>query len=176
MFFCVVFLMPVFAGGPIERSFEKLRLGMTIEEFSKQYQAQERTDAFLNLAQGERFFEVSSEKLPKNMAALVAKFLNNHLYRISAEYTQEFAERTRWESLLTETAKKYGKVTVQSSSQGEKIVEIARWNDGTTTLILQRTGKVRFESEKLKPTNTFSVVYLDDAIWNERLAMEQQMF
>jgi hypothetical protein len=169
-------LLPVFAGLPIERSFGKLNLGMTIEEFSKQYSAKERTDHFLNLAKGERFFEVSAAKLPKDVAALVAKFLNNRLYRISAEYSQEFSERTRWESLLTETAQKYGKVGVQSSSQGEKIVEIARWDDGKTTLLLQRTRKIRFESKKMKPTSTISVVYLDNAIWNERLAMEQPLF
>jgi len=164
------------ASVPIERSFEKLHLGMTLEAFSKQYPAEERKDAFLNLAPGERLFEVSAAKLPKDVAALVAKFLNNRLYRISAEYTKEFAERTGWEVLLTETAQKYGEVGVQSSSQGERIVEIARWDDGTTTLILQRTGKIRFESKKIKPTYTFSVVCLDDAIWKERLAMEQEMF
>ena len=78
--------------------------------------------------------------------------------------------------MLTETAKKYGEVGVQSSTQGEKVVGIARWDDGTTTLILQRTGKIRFESKKVKPIYTFSVVYMDDAIWNERLAMEQPIF
>lgn len=168
--------MPVSAGVPIERSFAKLRLGMTIEAFLKQYQAKERTDPFLNLVPDERLFEVSTASLPKDVAALVAKFLNNRLYRISAEYTKEFAEQTSWEALLTKTAQKYGKVTVQSGSQGEKVVEIARWDDGTTTLILQREGKPRFESKKFKTVFTFSVVYLDDALWNERLAMEQELF
>jgi hypothetical protein len=166
------------AGVPVERSFKKLDLGMMLEAFSKLYPARERTDLFLNLAPGERFLEVNDANLPKDVAALVAKFLNNRLYRISAEYTKEFAERTRWEDLLTETAKKHGEVAVQSSIQGEKIVEIARWDDGTTTLILQRTGKVRFESknQKIKPTYTFSIVYMDDEIWKERLTMEQEMF
>jgi hypothetical protein len=174
--FVAVSLVPVSAGEPIERSFAKLKLGMTIEDFSKQYPAQERTDTFLNLASGERFFEVSGVKFPENVAALVGKFLNNRLYRISAEYTKEFADRTSWEALLTKTAKKYGHVAVQSGSQGEKVVEVARWDDGTTTMILQREGKPRFESQKLKMVFTFSVAYLDDALWNERLAMEQEMF
>lgn len=168
--------MPVSAGVPIERSFAKLKLGMTIEAFLKQYPAQERTDPFLNLAPGERFFEIKENSLPKNVAALAAKFLNNRLYRLSLEYTKEFAEQTSWEALLTKTAQKYGKVVVQSSSQGEKVVEIARWDDGTTTLILQREGKPRFESKKFKTVFTISVVYLDDALWNERLALEQEMF
>jgi len=151
---------------------------MTLEAFSKLYAARERTDLFLDLAPGELFCEVRDATVPKDGAALVAKFLNNRLYRISAEYTKEFAERTRWEDLLTETAKKHGEVAVQSSTQGEKLVEIARWDDRTTTLILQRTGKVRFESknQKIKPTYTYSIVYMDDEIWKERLAMEQEMF
>ncbi len=168
--------MPVSAGVPIERSFAKLKLGMTIEAFTKQYPAQERTDSFLNLVSGERFFEISAAKLPKDVAALACKFLNNRLYRISVEYTKEFAERTSWEALLTKTAKKYGKVTVQANTEGDKHIEIARWDDGTTTLILQQEGKARFESKKFKTVFTFSVVYLDDALWNERLAMEQELF
>jgi len=172
----VLFCVPVSAGVPIERSFAKLTLGMTIEDFSKQYPAKERTDLFLGLGSGERFFEVSGAKLPKDVSALAVKFLNNRLYRISAEYTKEFAERTGWETLLTKTARKYGKVTVQATTEGDKRIEIARWDDGTTTLILQREGKARFESKKFKTVFTFSVVYLDDALWNERLAMEQEMF
>jgi hypothetical protein len=164
------------AGPPIERNFAQLMLGMTIEDFSKQFEALERTDPFFNLAQGERLFEVKSGSLPKDAAAVAAKFLNNRLYRISAEYTNEFAERTSWEALLTKMAKKYGKVAVQANSEGEKRVEIARWDDGTTTLILQMEMRMKLESKKFKTVYAFSTVYLDDAIWNERMAMEEVPF
>lgn len=164
------------AGVPVERSFFHLTLGMTMEDFSKRYESQERTDPFYNLAQGERLFEVKAGSLPKEVSALVAKFLNNRLYRISAEYTKEFAEQTSWEALLTKMAKKYGEVTVQANAEGEKRIEIARWDDGTTTLLLQRETKMKLESKKFKAAYTFSILYLDDAIWNERLAMEQQLF
>ena len=176
IFFLSVFFTLVSAGLPIERSFAKLKLGMTIEAFSKQYSAQERTDPFLNLASGERFFEVSTAALPKDVAALACKFLNNRLYRISVEYTKEYAERVNWEDWLAETAKKYGKVTVQSNAERNKRIEIARWDDGITTLILQRVEQVSFESKKLKEEFTFSVAYLDDALWKERLAMEEILF
>jgi hypothetical protein len=164
------------AGAPVERSFFHLALGMTIEDFSKQYESQERTDPFYNLAQGERLFEVKAGSLPKDIAALVAKFLNNRLYRISAEYTKEFSEQTSWEAWLTKMSKKYGKVTVQAKAEGEKRIEIARWDDGTTTLLFQRETRMKLESKKFKTAYTFSILYLDDAIWNERLAMEGQLF
>ena len=35
---------------------------------------------------------------------------------------------------------------------------------------------MKLESKKFKASHTFSILYLDDAIWNERLAIEQQLF
>jgi hypothetical protein len=164
------------ASPALERGVPPVVLGMTVEEFQKKVQHTERTDFGLGLVEDERVFEVAKAALPQDVAAMHCRFFHGKLYRIAVEYSVTRFTEEAWKQHLDERMKQYGTVPVDRRQIGERIIEVWRWDDGITAVIYQKENRIRFESQKMVKRFTISTIYLHNALWDERFALEEQIF
>jgi hypothetical protein len=172
----ILTLSPLAAKGeePLDRSFESLRLGMTLQAFQESASSIESKEIYLNLLPDERFFRVLDDALPEGVATLAGRFYHGRLYKISVEYQRDWFTEENWTRLIDGQMQRYGKVAIQKKPLRERMLEIARWEDRSSVYILQR--EVRMSFKENKPGNRFTVfvTYLDKPLWNERITAETE--
>ena len=159
---------------PLGRSFESLRLGMTLKAFQESVPSIESKEIYLNLLSDERFFRVLDDVLPEGVANLTGRFYHGRLYKILVEYQRDWFAEEDWTQLINEQMQRYGKVAIQRKPIRERMLEIARWEDRSSVHIIQREIRMSFKDKKPGSSFIFTVfvTYLDNPLWNERIAAE----
>ena len=159
---------------PLGRSFESLRLGMTLKAFQESVPSIESKEIYLNLLSDERFFRVLDDVLPEGVANLTGRFYHGRLYKILVEYQRDWFAEEDWTQLINEQMQRYGKVAILRKPIRERMLEIARWEDRSSVHIIQREIRMSFKDKKPGSSFIFTVfvTYLDNPLWNERIAAE----
>jgi hypothetical protein len=167
-------LSPLAAKGEesLDRSFESLRLGMTLEAFQESAPSIESKEIYLNLLSDERFFRVLDDVLPEGVANLTGRFYRGQLYKISVEYQRDWFAEEDWAQLIDGQMQRYGKVAIQKRPLRERMLEIARWEDRSSVYIIQREIRMSFKDKKQGNSFAVFVTYLDKPLWDERISAE----
>ena len=135
---------------PIYRAFLSLQLGMPIETFIETTPTTE-----IQGEAGERVFSITH--MPSNLDGVVVAFAEDRLSRIEVTYSAAYSARTSWEEFVATAVRKYGTGFHLPTPGGE----VEMWDDGRTTLILERrpvTSQVQ----------TYGLTLQDDAVALER--------
>ncbi len=159
---------------PLDRSFESLRLGMTLQAFQGSVPSIESKEFYLNLLPGERFFKVLDNAVPEGVAALTVRFYQGRLYKILVEYQRDWFVAEDWTQLIDGQMQRYGEVVIQQKPIRERMLEIARWEDRTSIYIIQREIRMSFKEKKMAKSFAVFVTYLDKPLWDKRIAAETQ--
>lgn len=135
---------------PIYRGFLSLQLGMPIETFIATTPTAE-----IQGEAGERVFAITH--MPNDLEGVIAAFAQDRLSRIEVTYSAAYSARTSWEEFVALAVRKYGSGFHLPTPGGE----VEMWDDGRTTLILER--------HPLTPdAQTYGLTLQDDAVALER--------
>jgi hypothetical protein len=135
---------------PIYRGFLSLQLGMPIDAFIATTPTAE-----IQGEAGERVFSIT--QMPSDLDGVIVAFTEDRLSRIEVGYSVAYSARTSWEAFVAMAVRKYGTGFHLPTSGGE----VEMWDDGRTTLILERrpvTSEVQ----------TYRLTLQDDAVALER--------
>jgi hypothetical protein len=135
---------------PIYRGFHSLQLGMPIETF-----IETTPTAEIQGETGERVFAIT--QMPHDLNGVIVAFAEDRLSRIEVTYSASYSARTSWEDFVEMAVRKYGTGFHLPTPGGE----VEMWDDGRTTLILERRVLA-------SDVPTYSLTLQDDAVALER--------
>ncbi len=131
---------------PIYRGFLSLQLGMPIDAFRQTTPAQE-----IPGEAGERLFSIT--RVINELDGVVVAFADGRLSRIEVTYSAAYASRTPWDEFVAMAVGKYGTGFHLPTPGGE----VEMWDDGRTTLILERRSVA-------SEAHTYGLTLQDDAV------------
>lgn len=118
---------PTAYAAPIYRGFLSLQLGMPIDRFMETTPTAE-----IPGETGERLFAITY--MPDDLNRVIVAFSDDRLSRIEVTYSATYSARTSWEEFVAMAVRKYGTGFHLPTPGGE----VEMWDDGHTTLILER--------------------------------------
>jgi hypothetical protein len=104
---------------------------------------------------GERVFSITD--MPADLHGVVATFVDDRLSRIEVVYSEVYSSRTSWEEFVAMAVRKYGTGFHLPTPGGE----VEMWDDGYTTLILER-------HPQSPDAQTYGLTLQDDAVALDR--------
>lgn len=145
----------LFGGSPparadIYRAFLSMELGMPLETFVSTIPSEE-----LDRREDERVFRVPGESV--EVEGVDATFTHDRLSRIEVGYAPAFSARVPWQQFVATAERKYGSGFHLPIPRGD----IEMWDDGRTTLILERRATSGLGDR-------YVLTLLDDAVALER--------
>lgn len=138
---------------PINRSFAKITLGISIQELQSLYGTKEIASS--TLLPGERLLAIDGQFPGVNR--VWCTFYLGKLFRIEVSYTPQFSNRIPWKNFVEPMRKKYGEGLSFESPRGEVIM----WYDGKTSFVLERKDGSQSRS-------IYEATLVDDELSNAR--------
>lgn len=146
---CLILALPAAQAAGIYRAFFSFTLGMPLDIFLSTTPAEE-----ISHRENERVFGVRGDGA--DVQGVTVTFTDERLSRIEAVYSTEFSARMSWTSFVETATRKYGTGFHLPTPGGE----VEMWDDGYTTLTLERRSAHR--------GTTYVLTLADDAVALER--------